>query len=129
MGDRELTRSRIDYWSGGGGGGGAAANGLPVGGTTGQVLAKDSGADYDASWQDATAGGIRKYVYSFNFTAGTTYTVTHNLNSLAVVVDIYNTATGATLYTDIVRTTPNDLSVTVTNAEPPTGNLTAVVIG
>lgn len=32
-------------------------HGIPAGGTTGQVLTKDSDADYDASWQDAQGGG------------------------------------------------------------------------
>jgi hypothetical protein len=30
--------------------------GIPAGGTIGQVLTKDSNADYDVSWQDATSG-------------------------------------------------------------------------
>ena len=33
-------------------GGGGAAQGVPVGGTTGQVIAKASGADYDTGWVD-----------------------------------------------------------------------------
>lgn len=32
-------------------------HGIPAGGTTGQVLTKDSDADYDASWQDPQGGG------------------------------------------------------------------------
>lgn len=35
----------------------AAGSGLPAGGTTGQVLTKDSAADYDASWQTPSGGG------------------------------------------------------------------------
>ena len=46
---------------GGGGGGagtaGAAGVGVPVGGTTGQVLAKASGSNYDTVWSDASPGG------------------------------------------------------------------------
>jgi hypothetical protein len=30
---------------------------VPVGGTTGQVLAKKSNADYDTEWDDAGTGG------------------------------------------------------------------------
>ncbi len=33
--------------------GGSASNGLPSGGTTGQILVKNSGTDYDASWTAA----------------------------------------------------------------------------
>ena len=41
----------------GGGGGGSAANGIPSGGTTGQVLTKLSSTDYDAAWQDVPSSG------------------------------------------------------------------------
>lgn len=34
-----------------------SASGMPVGGSTGQVLTKDSGADYDVSWQTPSGGG------------------------------------------------------------------------
>lgn len=36
-------------------GGGAAANGLPVGGTAGEVLTKASATDYDATWSTVSA--------------------------------------------------------------------------
>ena len=36
---------------------GAAGVGVPSGGTTGQVLAKDSDSDYDTGWVDQTGGG------------------------------------------------------------------------
>ena len=36
---------------------GPAGPGVAAGGTAGQVLTKDSGTDYDTSWQDATGGG------------------------------------------------------------------------
>ena len=39
------------------GGGGSAANGIPSGGTTGQVLTKTSDADYDVTWQDIPSSG------------------------------------------------------------------------
>ena len=32
--------------------------GVPAGGTTGQVLAKNSGADYDTEWVDQSGGGV-----------------------------------------------------------------------
>lgn len=35
---------------------GPAGAGLPAGGTTDQILVKDSNADYDYEWQDQTAG-------------------------------------------------------------------------
>lgn len=39
------------------GGGGSTANGIPSGGTTGQVLTKTSDADYDVTWQDIPSSG------------------------------------------------------------------------
>ncbi|MGA0848169.1 MAG: hypothetical protein ACO3PY_06150, partial [Pontimonas sp.] len=36
---------------------GADGVGVPAGGTTGQVLGKASGADYDTAWVDQTGGG------------------------------------------------------------------------
>lgn len=38
------------------GGSAAAANGLPSGGTTGQVLEKNSNTNFDASWKDKAGG-------------------------------------------------------------------------
>ena len=39
------------------GGGGSAANGIPSGGTTGQVLTKTSDANYDVTWKDIPSSG------------------------------------------------------------------------
>jgi len=46
---------------------------VPAGGTTGQVLTKDSGTDGDTSWQTPTGGSIG-YV-GVNNQTGTTYTI------------------------------------------------------
>lgn len=40
---------------------GEAVNGIPSGGTTGQVLAKKSDSDYDAEWKDAPTEGQEQY--------------------------------------------------------------------
>jgi hypothetical protein len=40
---------------------GAAGVGVPVGGTTGQVLTKDSGVDFETSWQTPSGGGGLNY--------------------------------------------------------------------
>lgn len=48
---------------------GGGGTGLPTGGTSGQVLTKNSGTDYDASW--ATLTGTRV----INAQTGTTYTL------------------------------------------------------
>lgn len=54
---------KTQFGSGGGG------SGLPIGGTTDQVLAKDSNIDYDVSWKDAhyvPAGGTINQVLTKN---------------------------------------------------------------
>lgn len=54
---------KTQFGSGGGG------SGLPIGGTTDQVLAKNSNTDYDASWKDAhyvPAGGTTNQVLTKN---------------------------------------------------------------
>ena len=47
-------------------------HGLPPGGTTGQVLTKKSGADYDADWEDVQGGGGAGTDYQFSVDATNT---------------------------------------------------------
>lgn len=47
----EQILTELDTIKAGGGGGGSAANGIPPGGTTGQVLAKKTDNDYDVEWK------------------------------------------------------------------------------
>lgn len=63
-------------------------HGIPAGGTTGQVLTKNSNADYDASWQTLTGGGAPTGASAFTgvfqsgqhaFAYGTLLTVAHGL--------------------------------------------------
>lgn len=56
---------------------GGSASSLPPGGSTGQVLAKTTGADYDAGWTTpANTGKLQKAIFTssgtFTFPAGTT---------------------------------------------------------
>ena len=39
---------------------GPAGVGVPTGGTSGQVLAKNSGTNYDTGWVNSSGGGISK---------------------------------------------------------------------
>jgi hypothetical protein len=52
---------------------GPAGQGVPVGGLTGQVLAKNSDTDYDTEWVDQTGGGGA--VDQIEFTDGTIVTI------------------------------------------------------
>lgn len=59
IGDGIKTWTELDSFSPGGGGG-LAENGVPPGGTTNQLAAKNSGDDYDLKWMDApeAANGV-----------------------------------------------------------------------
>ena len=43
-------------------------SGVPSGGTTGQVLTKDSGTDYDVSWEDPSGGGASAFIAEYGVT-------------------------------------------------------------
>jgi len=45
---------------------GAATNGLPIGGTTGQILKKQSATDFNADWEDESAGAVMESDYNAN---------------------------------------------------------------
>jgi len=80
----------------GGGGGGGTDHGLPSGGTSGQILVKNSSTDYDAVWRNAT------YVHTQG-EAASTWSITHNMNCYpsVTIVDSTNTiVVGDTTYTD-----------------------------
>jgi hypothetical protein len=55
-----------------------------------------------------------------------TYTVTHNFNTLDVVVEVFNVSTGAKVYPDMTRASVN--TVTVTFAVAPTTNQYRVTV-
>jgi len=58
--------------------------------------------------------------------SNTSYAITHNLNSRDVIVQVYDNATYDTVYTDVIRTSVN--VVTVTFATAPASNAYRVVI-
>lgn len=79
--------------------GGIAENGLPPGGTAGQLLVKDSSTDYDASWQ--TVQTQSRYIHE-QATAASTWTINHNMNcypSVTVVDSANRVVVGEVQYT------------------------------
>jgi hypothetical protein len=59
----------------------------------------------------------------------TSFTVTHNLNTKDVLVDVYDTASGATVYADVVRTTVNAITISGFHTVPTTNQYSVVVFG
>lgn len=74
-------------------------------------------------------GTIGRYTSTFGDGAATTYTLTHNLNSMAVAVEVYDTASGRTVYVDVTRLSVNTVRVDGFPTAPASGSLTAVVTG
>ena len=68
---------------------GAPGVGVPVGGTTGQVLAKKTGADYDTEWIDDGTGSIT------NTLTNPINTITSTVNGVQATAPAVNTVTGS----------------------------------
>jgi hypothetical protein len=64
-------------------------------------------------------------VTSYATTIATTSTITHNLNTLDVIVQLYDTVTNETVYSDIDRASVN--TVTITFASTPTNPVRVLV--
>lgn len=58
----------------------------------------------------------------------TSAAITHNLNTLNVVVEVYEQSTGATVFADVVRTNSNTVTLTFATA-PSTNQYTVVIVG
>ena len=86
---------------------GPAGQGVPVGGTTGQVLQKTSGTDYDADWETLSTADIYVIACSDETTALTTGTgkVTFRMPSAGTLTAVKATVTtapvGSALIVDI----------------------------
>lgn len=76
----------------------------------------------------AAATGVQKFSLTIGDNAATSFNVDHNLGSLDVQVDVVRVSDGATVYTDITRTTTNRVVVAFATA-PTTNQYRVVVIG
>jgi hypothetical protein len=84
------------------GGGAAPSHGLPPGGTTGQVLAKESSSDYDTHW--VTAAGLVASYHYIQTTPVATWTIVHNLGfypNVTVVDSSHREVVGEISYVDV----------------------------
>lgn len=97
--------------------------------TQGEV---DAGTVTNAAVTPATltnlAGRVRKFPATIGDGSATTFTVTHNLNTLDVVVNVYRITGGSTVIVDTDRTSVNAVQITFSSA-PAAGAYRVVVIG
>jgi len=73
---------------------GGGGPGIPAGGTTGQVLEKNSSSNYDVSWQTPAAEPTSFYQQNIGDGVTTSITVTHNLNSYFIIALLKDNGTG-----------------------------------
>lgn len=76
------------------GGGGIVINGIPEGGTTGQVLAKASDTDYDTEWVDQQGGGGTGTVTSVSVVTNNGFLGTVENPTTTPAITISTTVTG-----------------------------------
>jgi hypothetical protein len=99
--------------------------GTPVG-----VVYGGTGAN-SAAGAKTNLGFLTRFTQTFGDASTLTYTLTHNLGTLDVVVEVFYATganTGATVYCDVVHATTNTVTVAVAVA-PGAGALRAVVVG
>lgn len=100
--------------------------------TVGTGLALDSGTTFNGSAAKTisvdTSVVARKYAVSVGNGSSTSFTVTHNLGTLDVQVQIYTVADGTQVEADITRTSTSAVSVAFV-AAPTSNQYRVVVIG
>jgi len=79
----------------------------------------------DVTINAAVTGTVNKYSQTLS-TSATSYTITHSLGTLDVMVIIYNTSTGEQVFCDVYNATTN--TVTLNFAVAPTASLYRVVV-
>lgn len=104
---------------------GTSSSGLAVGAGTGISV---SGGNVAVDVSDANGRVARRYATNIGDTSATTFTITHNLNSLDVIVQVYTNSDGSEVMADVSRTGVNTVSVAVASA-PSANQYRVVVVG
>ena len=99
----------------------AATDGASVKGISGY----DS-ADFDVNTSGWVQLATKQYATSIGNSTATSYTVTHNLNSFDVIVQLYDTSSLDTVIADVVRTTLDVVTVDFSTA-PTTNDIRVLV--
>lgn len=84
----------------------------------------NAGTGIDVSYSSGTAT-VSTQATSYSTTISATGTITHNLGTRDVIIQLYDTVTYETVYSDNVRTTTN--TATITFASAPTNPIRVVV--
>lgn len=82
---------------------------IPNGAVNGYVLTTD--ANGVSTWQAPVGGGVSKYSTTQAFSAGTTYSITHGLNTNDIVFNFWDDTTGELIMINVVRTSVNTVDV------------------
>lgn len=99
----------------------AATDGATVKGISGY----DS-ADFAVNANGWVQLATKTFTASIGNGSATSYTVTHNLNSFDVIVQLYDLSTYDTVYADVVRTSANVVTVDFTTA-PSTNDIRVLI--
>lgn len=107
----------------------------------GIIVHRGTEADAELLWNESTdrwqlglvSGNYhdiaRKYVTTIGDGSALTYTVTHNLGTREVSVQVYDTATYATVETDVTRTSTSQVVIGFAVTAPAAGAYTVVIVG
>ncbi len=110
----------------------ATTNILPInrGGTSASTAsgARTALAETSTSGQSTSTPVLGRVAYQVLTGSNTTYTVTHNFGTRNVVVQVFDTATYETVFTDVTRSTTDSVTIGFSVA-PTSGAYTAVVTG
>lgn len=101
---------------------GGAGSALAVGAGTGITVAADS-VSID------TSVVVRKYATNIGNASLTSFTVTHNLNTLDVQVTVFKNSDGAEWEVEVVHATVNTVTIIFTGYTPALNEFRAVVMG
>lgn len=85
---------------------------IPSGAANGYVLTSDSNGT--ATWQTGSLGTVTKYTATQSFNANATYSITHNLNSSAIIFNFWDENTGDMIVPYIKKTSLNTIDVMTT---------------
>jgi hypothetical protein len=83
----------------------------------------------DATQARLNLGATSKYSSLIGDGSASTFTVTHNLGSKDVGVEVYDVASGSTVYVDVRRDSDNSVVIEGFGSAPAAGSLAVVVVG